>query len=330
MVVENEREANLETIDLLTRIASLYYLEDHTQDEVAQEVGLSRQKVQRLLRQAREQGIVEINVHTLPLVPLELEKKIKDHFNLQDAVVAAWHPDEDRRRQFVARAAASYLERHLMPDAVVAIGMGRNTGEIANYFHGSGINSTLSDITFVSAMGGSPYVGKTINPNDICQRLADQVGGKAELLLAPAYVESQRVRDMFLVQEVISRAYRLSKKADIALIGIGTPTDDCTMVKMGCLSLAEANRLREDGAVGDMLGDFFDENGNEIHSDLHQRLIGLTLADLRNIARVIVITSEDNKARAILGALRTGIPHVLITDAHNAAAVLKLSSTDNS
>ncbi len=307
--------------ELLSRVASLYYLEEKTQDEVAEELGLSRQKVQRLLQQAREQGIVEINVHMLPLVPLELEKRLKTHFNLEDVVVAAPYPDEPRRRQSVARAAASYLERHLSDGMVVAVGMGRNTGEIPNFFH----PPRRIECTFVSAMGGSPYVGELINPNDICQKLAAQAGGNAKLLHAPAYVESQRVRDTLLTQEVISQTYELARRADVAVIGIGTPSDDCTLVRMGCLSLAEARRLRRAGAVGDMLGDYFNQEGQEVPSDLHRRLVGLNLNDMRYIPQVVVVASEADKPQGILGALRTGILHVLITEADNALDILRLA-----
>lgn len=307
--------------ELLARTASLYYLEDKTQDEVARELNISRQKVQRLLQQAREQGIVEINVHIPPLVPLELEKELKAHFNLVDVVVAASHPDEERCRQSVARAAASYLERQLSDGQVVAIGMGRNVGKIPDFFH----SSRRIACTFVSAMGGSPHVGESTNPNNICQRLAEKSGGCLATLYAPAYVESQRIRDMLLTQEAIGQTLAQAKRADIVVVGIGTPDDECTLVQMGCLSLAEAQRLRNLGAVGDLLGDYFDENGKEVPSDLHTRLVGLRLSDLRNVSRVTAVVSEQGKALAILGVLRSKLVHVLITDAANALAVLQLA-----
>lgn len=154
-------------LEFLTKMASLYYLEGKTQVEVARALGISRQKVQRLLRQARDLGIVEINIKTLTTVSRDLEEKLKSIFNLNSALVAASHPNEDDRRHSVARVAAGYLERHLSDGMVVTMGMGRNTGRIPDYYHPShGV-----DCTFVSAMGSSPHVGESINPNDICQKL---------------------------------------------------------------------------------------------------------------------------------------------------------------
>lgn len=304
--------------DFLTRLSSLYYLEGKTQAKVAQELGISRQKVQRLLQQARELEIVKINIRTLPTVSLDLEKRLKAHFKLKNVVVAASPPGEMEHRQAVARAAASYLERHLSNGTVVAVGMGRNTGGIPDFFN----PPRVIDCTFVSAMGGSPHVGESINPNTICQKLATNSGGRAMSLHAPAYVDSKRVRDILFAQEAVKPILTQSKRADKAIVGIGTPSDDSTLVRMDCLSVAEAHRLGASGAVGDVLGDYFDEEGRMINSDLQGRLVGLTLEDLRNIPEVIAAVSETGKSKAILGALRTGVIHTLITDSDNAMDVL--------
>jgi DNA-binding transcriptional regulator LsrR (DeoR family) len=307
-------------IELLTRVAYLYYREAKTQNEVAREVGISRHKVQRLLQRARQEGIVEINIHALPLVPIEIEKKLKAHFPLKEAVVTAGNSDEIARRRSVARAAASYLERQTANSMVVAVGMGRNLDALAEAF----APSQPVDCTFISAMGGSPLVGESINPNDICRRLAAAAGGRAASLFAPAYVESQRVQRILLSQEAVAQTLARARQAHMALVGIGTPEDNCTLVRMGSLSLAEARRLCQSDAIGDVLGYFFDLQGREVPSDLHGRLIGLTLQDLKSIPKVMAIVSEEGKAPAILGVLRTGAVHVLVTDADNALEVLKL------
>ena len=85
-------------LEFLTRMASLYYLEGKTQVEVARALGISRQKVLRLLRQARELGIVEINIKSLTSVSRDLENKLRNIFGLESALVAASYPDEDERR----------------------------------------------------------------------------------------------------------------------------------------------------------------------------------------------------------------------------------------
>jgi DNA-binding transcriptional regulator LsrR (DeoR family) len=311
---------NRSLVEFLTRMASLYYIEGKTQAEVARSLGISRQKVQRLLRQARELGIVEINIRNLTTVSLDLEKQLKSRFHLREVIVAVSHSAETERRHSVARAAAGYLERHLSDGMVVTIGMGRNTGAIADFYH----PSRSINCTFVSAMGSSPHVGESINPNNICQKMAANSKGRAISLHAPAYVESKHVCDILYEQDAVGPILNQAKKADIAVVGIGTPSDDATMVRMDCISLGEAKQLADRGVVGDVLGSFFDEEGRVITPEMHGHLVGLALEDLRNIPTVMAVVSEKGKSKAILGALRTGIIHILITESENAVEVTRM------
>ena len=88
--------------------------------------------------------------------------------------------------------------------------------------------------------------------------------------------------------------------------------------------MTEARRLANSGAVGDVLGAYFDLDGQVIDPDLHGHLVGLTLQDLRNIRTVIAVVSEKGKSKAILGALRTGVIHILITESENAMEVMHM------
>jgi DNA-binding transcriptional regulator LsrR (DeoR family) len=237
--------------------------------------------------------------------------------------VAPAHPNPQAQRKAVAQEAARFLERLLRPGMVLAVGMGRNTGETPNYFNP---NRTI-DCTFVAAMGGSPKVDLRINPNEICRNLAEKCGGKAEILYAPAFVESSEMRQLLVQQETIRNTLQLATQAEAAMVGIGGTDDNCVLVRSGSFSVHQVRQLRNDMAVGDMLGNYFDVYGNLIASDLYGRLIGLTIQDLARMETVIALVSEKDKTTSILGALRTGIIDILIVDARNAREVLSLSET---
>lgn len=307
--------------ELLVRVASMYYLDNLSQVEIGLALGLSRPKVQRLLERARAEGIVEIRIHAVPSVNLDLETRLKSTFGLKQAIVAPSHPDAQAQRESVARAAADYLHRQLRDGMVVAVGMGRNVGAIPDFFN----PHRHINCTFVSALGGSPRVDAPINPNEICRALAVRCGGTAESLYAPAYVESREMRDMLLQQEAVRHTLESATRADLALVGIGSTNDECTMVRSGCLSLAQIRQLRSDNLVGDILANYFDINGKLVVSSLYGRLVGLTMDELRDVGALIAVVSEDSKPRAVLGALRTGAIDVLIVDAHNAQAVLEMA-----
>ena len=307
--------------DLLARVASQYYLQDRTQAEIAKEFGLSRQKVQRLIRRAREQGIVEIHVHSVPVLHIELEGKLRATFGLQDALVATSHPDEVLCRRLVTRAAADYLERHLADRDVVAVGLGRNTSMAAGFFS----PPRPLNATFVSAMGGSPGFAASINPNEACSTFAARSGGKAQALYAPAFVEDARLRDRLLRQQTVAQTLDLARQSTRAVVGIGTPADDSILVNAGCLSADQAQALRDAGAVGEIIGNYYDIQGRPVHSSVQNRLVGLTLEELQRIPLVIAVAGEPGKGTAILGALRSGAVRVLITECSNALQVLRLA-----
>ncbi len=307
--------------ELLARIAHRWYMDDRTQSEIATEFGLSRPKVQRLLERARQSGVVRIQIEGPIGVDLALEARLMDAFGLADAIVSPSSPDAETQRAGVARSAAGYLERRLRDGLVVAVSHGRDTGAIPRQFR----PASPVECVFASAMGGSPKMDEPTNPNEICRALAERSGGRAESLFAPAYVASAEVRDSLHAQEAVSHVLRTAAGADMALVGVGGTDDDCTMVRSGCLDLDEIARLREQGAVGDVLGNYVDINGQLIASPHSGRLVGLTVDDLRDIDNVVAIVSGAEKPRAILGVLRAGIVDVLITDETNARTVIGLA-----
>jgi DNA-binding transcriptional regulator LsrR (DeoR family) len=307
----------------LARIARRYYIDEQTQDTIAREFGLSRPKVQRLLRRARTSGVVDIQIQAPPWLDLQLEGELRAAFHLGDAIVSPSRPDPQSQREAVARSAAQYLERRLGDGAVVTVGHGRDTGEVPRYFR----TGRRLDCTFVSAMGGSPRAAAPTSPNEICRALAEGCGGRAVSLFAPAYVESAEMRDRLLEQEAIAHTLEAAGRADLALVGIGGTDDGCTMVRSGCLSAEEIAQLRDRGAVGDVLGNYMDIEGRPVASPHRDRLVALSIDDLRRIETVIAVVSEAEKPPAILGTLRAGVIDVLVVDAGNARAVLDLAAS---
>ena len=308
-------------IELMTRVASQYYLEGMTQEAVARSLRLSRPKVGRLLERARTVGIVEITVHVPRDLGLQVEAALVAEFGLDQVLLVNDQSDESGRRASVARAAAGFLKRQLSGGDVVALGMGRNVGAIPAFVG----TPPPRAATFVSAIGGSPLVDTGVNPNEICRRLAEAFGGSAEGLYAPAYAESPAVRDAFTNHDDVRDVLERARGANVALIGIGNARDDSAVVRMGCFSVSEMRRLRERGAVGDILGSFFGADGHAVVDGIGDRVVAIARADLEAIKCVVAICSERDKGEAVLGALRSGMVKVLVTNLSTARTVLELS-----
>jgi DNA-binding transcriptional regulator LsrR (DeoR family) len=307
---------------LMTRVASQYYLEGMTQEAVARSLRLSRPKVGRLLDRARSVGIVEITVNVHPDIGLKVEAALASEFGLAQVILVNDQSDEAGRRASVARACAGFLKRQLRDGDVVALGMGRNVGAVPDYIG----TVTPRAATFVSAIGGSPLVDSGVNPNEICRRLAEAFGGTAEMLYAPAYAETPEVRDAFMHHDAVRDGLARGRAASVALIGVGNARDDSAVVRMGCFSVAEMRRLRERGAVGDILGSFFDADGQVVVDGIGDRVVAIERADLEAIDCVVAVCSERDKSDAILGALRSGMVNVLVTNLSSARTVLDLAA----
>jgi DNA-binding transcriptional regulator LsrR (DeoR family) len=302
----------------MTRVASQYYLEGMTQEAVARSLRLSRPTVGRLLERARTTGIVEITVNVHPDIGLQVEADLISAFGLDQVVLVSDQTEEASQRASVARAAAALLRRQISDGDVVALGMGRNVGAVPDFIGTAPRRAT----TFVSAIGGSPLVDTGINPNEICRRLAEAFAGSAEVLYAPAYAETPVVRDAFINHDDVREVLEHARAANVALIGIGNACDDSAVVRMGCFSVAEMRRLRDRGAVGDILGAFFDADGTAVVDGIGDRVVAIDRADLEAIKCVVAICSEQDKGDAILGALRSGIVNVLVANLSTARAVL--------
>src|ERR1017187_19206 len=308
-------------IELMTRVASQYYLEGMTQEAVARSLCLSRPKVGRLLDRARTVGIVEITVHVPRDLGLKVEAALVAAFGLDHVLLVNDQTDESGQRASVARAAAAFLGRQLSDGDVVALGMGRNVGAVPDFIG----TPPPRAATFVSAIGGSPLVETGVNPNEICRRLAEAFAGSAEVLYAPAYAETPAVRDAFINHDDVRDVLERARRATVALIGIGNARDDSAVVSMGCFSVSEMRRLRDRGAVGDILGSFFDADGRAVVDGIGDRVVAIGRADLEAIPFVVAICSERDKGDAILGALRSGMVNVLVTNLSTARTVLELS-----
>lgn len=314
-------EKDAET-DVMTEIAALYYADEVTQEELSQRFGISRAKIGRLLKRAREEGIVEIRVRPHPGIAGEIEKEFIRRFGLDRLLVAVDHRNHETQRQALAGLVAAHLNRTLRDGMIVAVGMGRNVGAVADAIVSP---ATARSIAFISAIGGSLRAGEIMNPDHIGRRLAARFGGESETLYAPALVEDAAARTALMQNDTVRQTLDRARRADIALIGVGDLSEDSNMVRMGWFTPQEVTQARLSGTIGDMMGyDFFDIQGQSSSQALQGRIMGLTTPELRRIPNVIAIASENTKAAGILGALRTGVINTLATSLSNAHTVLSL------
>lgn len=309
--------------ELLARVASLYYEEELTQNEIAARLGLSRVKIYRLLKQAREEQIVQIVINWPIARATHWEGELCAAFGLPDALVLqAGLVDQDAGLHQLGQLAARFLEQTLRDGATMTVCLGRSTYEtIAAIRPGF-----RARIQVAPALGSMPLAMREMDSGALARRLAQKLGGEALDLSAPAMANSAADAEVLRNQRDIHRALDLARSADIALLGVGNLDPARSgLVQGGFLSSAELDALAAAGAVGDLGGHIFTIEGR-LHDKLQdERIIGVGLDDLRRIPSTVVVAAGVEKSKALLGALRTGAVTVLVTDDRTAAAVLALA-----
>src|SRR5262249_35805569 len=146
----------------------------------------------------------------------------------------------------------------------------------------------------------------------------------ASVIPSPIMASTSSLAAALRAEPTIQQVLKQACSVEHALVGVGTPTPDATIVHMGYLNRADVRGLRERGVVGDTLGQFFDANGDVVELSIHDRRIGIELSDLRHIPKVVGVAGGLHKAEAILGALHGGYLNVLVTNEIAAIRLLEL------
>ena len=303
--------------DLLARIAWLYYIEELTQKEIAQRFHMSRVKVTRLLKRAREKGLVEIRIAEVHTSHLPLERSLRGEFDLTDALVIPTPVRPKDLRPALGKAAATYLNRVLQPGMLVGLGMGRTLSEIPNY-----IEPQQNGICHFVEMVGGIGRGLGFDSYRVSSLLADCCGGEVEHVYTPVIVETAAARQTLLDDPQIRTVLDRAATSDLALVSVGTVDLDSFLFQAGYASEAGIEAFQDQGAVGDVLGHLFDSHGQLVPNAIEDRLIGLSLEEFRRIRKVICVAGGPPKVPSILGALHGGYVDVLITDKDTAHSIL--------
>lgn len=308
--------------DLLAQVAWMYYDQELTQNDIAAQLGLSRVKIYRLLKQARAEGVVQISINWPIQRDPDLEKRLIQTFGLKEALVLKT-PSSYRvpSLQPLGQLAAQYLERVLSDGSTMAVCLGRSTYEAIN-----AISPTFqAKIRVAQAMGSMPFSMQEVDSATLARLLAHKLGGEVLYLSAPLMADSVEDAEVLRSQREIKRALQAAHEAEVALLGIGNldPTTS-GFIKAGVMTPEEMATLVATGAVGDVAGQIYTLEGTLHPAEFNRRVIGITLDELRNISTTIAVALGQAKAGAILGGLRTGAINVLCTDDSAAREVLRL------
>lgn len=318
LTVDEERQK------LLAGVASMYYEQGMTQEEIAKELKYSRSGISRLLNEAREAQIVEIRVRWPLLRSRPTEDALLKRFShLVDVHVLTCttlpHPQVLRQ---LGEHAARLVEQYVQSEMVLGVSWGTAVYEVANALHPAHHHPGLTVVQMIGALGAAD---PQIDGPELARRVAQAYGARYQIMPAPLIVDTEMMRDALMGDRRIRQVLDLAHTARLAIVGIGsTDPQISSMVRAGFLTVEEIGRLASDGAVGDVCGIQFDIEGGLLDLPICRRTVGIQAAALRRIPIVLGIAAGPSKPEAILGALRARLVNLLVTDETTARQVLVL------
>lgn len=319
----------VDDIRLIYKCCSLYYEDDWKQQDIAEYLSISRASVSRMLQMGKEMGMVKIEICNPGLLTYDrMERQLERRLGLREVIIAEHQPfdTEEEKTKRLSDKAMAYLCHSLKDGDMVGVSMGKTLHNIAQCKR-----TTPHPIacTFVPVLGGlsreNPYEVK-IHSNQVAIRFAEAFGGNCIQFFSPAIFSDRTVLQGFLKEMPMQNLFHYFEMLTMVVMGIGeSSVVGSTLVQNEYMTSQEMEQMIAEGCVGDICLRLFDKDGNMDPFDhFNDRVASITPERLRQIDRRVGVTSGSSKARAALGAVRSGCVNVLIIDVDCAQRMMEI------
>ncbi len=309
--------------ELLLRVARLYHVQSETMDAIAHQLGVSRSTVSRLLKDARELGLIRVTIVD-PERPLSrLTELFQKYFHVNARIVHV-RPGANGvfRLDQVAKVAAQLIDETVQNEDTIGVAWGTTTSAIAVQLR----PRDLTGVTVVGLNGGAnhsttglPYVGS------ILQRFATAFRGQEQLFSLPAFFDDPATKAAMWRERSTQHVLQVRAGTRVAVFGVGGLGAELQshVYAANYLDAEDLAELSRSNVVGDVCTVMLREDGSWRDVAFNERATGMTPAELRAVPKRICVVSGVSKSTPALGALRAGVATDLVIDDETARAVLR-------
>lgn len=302
---------------LMALISRRYFIEGASKIEIAEQTGLSRFKVARLLDKARALGLVKIDISYPGTIDVDASSRLQDALGLRHALVLDAVEDQAAAlRADLGAAAAELLSEIVTADDVLGLAWARSV---------SAMNAALTRLapcTVVQMTGALPGPEVDASAAELVREAARTGGGPAYFFYAPMIVGSSTMAQALRQQPEVARALAKLPSVTKAVVGVGS-WDPPFSTLYDALEPGERESLHELGVRAEVSGILIDADGVPVPTPLTERMIGVGAADLLRVPEVIAVAYDRTKSLAVLAAVRGGLVNSLITHRSLAEAMLR-------
>ncbi len=301
--------------------AWLYYVDELTQNDIAQIIGVSRVTVIKMLQEARSRGIVSIRIDPEIASRARVSRALAKKYGIASATVI---PDIDGTvlEKRLGQAAALLLAGQVSPNDIIGVAWGRTVLETARAI---ALPSPVSPLTVVQVTGSSTGNSIAFSPELCSSLLANQISARCVNLLAPAVLSTASLRDLILAEPSIQKQFSVIRSANRILFGVGDLGPEATVRLAELLDGATIDAFVAQGAVAAIIGRFIDRDGNPTMGETQDRMIGISLEELKSIPFRLCVAGGPHKINAIAATLKGGYATNLVTDFATAIKLLDMA-----
>lgn len=315
---------------LIMRAAYQYYIQDRSQNEIADDLDISVTTVSRLLAKAKEDRIVEFVIRDPFLKCIDVGKKIRDEYHLKDVIIApngitedineVDDSAEDNAKKLVALEGARYLQRIITPDDILGVTWGSTVYQMINFLN----PSQKVDAKFVTLHGSIAAVETDLDVRTLVSRMARAFFGENYYLLTDALMSCKEAVDIIKNERNNKTVFKMFDQITVSVNGVGSlyPEEASVLASPEFMDPEDLKELEKAGVYGDIALRFFDKDGKECDTSLRDRMIAIGFDQFKKIPTKITLASGVQKASTIRAALRGGLIDVLIIDYQLAEALL--------
>ena len=300
----------LDKESLLLRSVYLFYNDKMNIQTIGHKLGISRFRVSRYLKEAEEKGIVKIEINDDKLVYESLACDLQKKYGVRRVIIVPVTAtmDEELVRKMVGQKCAELLASATQ-DFTLGITWGRTIAHMIEAIPESGLK-----VRRVAELTGGPGLIDAGIPTNTLAMFARKLLTHCYQMPSPIIVSSVEIGRSLKQDKSIRTTLKMSRASEIAICGIATLDNTSMLFRAGFIDEDDLAQLKAKGAVGSILGRFFDRDGQEIDSGFKERAISIDFEDYRNIPERILLAGGWGKAECIRGLLRGGLVTTIITD----------------
>ncbi len=309
--------------DALTWAAWLYFVDDMTQNQVAEIIGVSRVTVIKMLNDAKAQGIVSIRINPKVASQTATSRSLASEYGLNTVTIIPEYDDISLINR-LGKAGAFTIMESLKENDVIGVAWGKTVLSVAKNVS---LDVPVRNLTVVQVSASPNGLSADFSPELCASLLANSVGARSVTLMSPAIVSSPELRAMLLREPSIRNQLDVIRSANKVVFGVGELSHGSTVRSSELHSEPTMNKLVKQGAVGAILGMFIDIDGREMSGPTHDRTMGISLDELKAIPSRLCVAGGGAKVDAIRAALVGGFATDLITDLPTAKRLLEYSKS---